>query len=79
MFASAAFNPQWNKSFLFAIKVPELAMIRFCLEDHIPVVGNKFVGQYTLPVTCISKGNTELIHIILIIPVHTAGLFYIQQ
>ncbi|XP_040183707.1 1-phosphatidylinositol 4,5-bisphosphate phosphodiesterase zeta-1-like [Rana temporaria] len=55
-----AFNPQWNKSFLFAIKVPELAMIRFCLQDHIPVVGNKFVGQYTLPVTCISKGYRHI-------------------
>ncbi|XP_073479690.1 1-phosphatidylinositol 4,5-bisphosphate phosphodiesterase zeta-1 [Aquarana catesbeiana] len=73
-----AFNPQWNKSFTFSINVPELAMIRFCVEDRIPVVGNEFVGQYTLPLTCISKGNTQLIHIILIIPVHAAGLFHIQ-
>ncbi|XP_077324767.1 1-phosphatidylinositol 4,5-bisphosphate phosphodiesterase zeta-1 [Lithobates pipiens] len=52
-----AFNPQWNTVFTFHINVPELAMIRFCVEERI---GNEFLGQYTLPLTCISKGYRHI-------------------
>ncbi|XP_072259168.1 1-phosphatidylinositol 4,5-bisphosphate phosphodiesterase zeta-1 [Pyxicephalus adspersus] len=55
-----AFNPKWNESLAFLIQVPELAMIRFCVEDHLPVVGNEFLGQYTLPLSCISKGYRHI-------------------
>ncbi|KAM5171923.1 1-phosphatidylinositol 4,5-bisphosphate phosphodiesterase zeta-1 [Mantella aurantiaca] len=55
-----AFNPQWNKTFTFSIQVPELAMVRFCVEDHTPVIGNEFLGQYTLPLSCISKGYRHI-------------------
>ncbi|XP_018417886.1 PREDICTED: 1-phosphatidylinositol 4,5-bisphosphate phosphodiesterase zeta-1 [Nanorana parkeri] len=55
-----AFNPQWNKTLEFSIKVPEVAMVRFCLDDHIPVIGKDFMGQYTLPLRCINKGYRHI-------------------
>ncbi|XP_063301098.1 1-phosphatidylinositol 4,5-bisphosphate phosphodiesterase zeta-1 [Pelobates fuscus] len=51
-----AFNPRWNQPLTFHVHVPELAMIRFCVEDQLSLVSNEFLGQYTLPLTCMSKG-----------------------
>ncbi|KAM4689959.1 1-phosphatidylinositol 4,5-bisphosphate phosphodiesterase zeta-1, partial [Rhinophrynus dorsalis] len=50
-----AFNPQWNESLSFIIRVPELALVRFCVEDQISLISNVFLGQFTLPFTCINK------------------------
>lgn len=38
--------------------MPELALIRFVVENQSRITGNEFLGQYTLPVLCMSKGNT---------------------
>ncbi|XP_072810296.1 1-phosphatidylinositol 4,5-bisphosphate phosphodiesterase zeta-1 [Vicugna pacos] len=51
-----AFSPRWNETFTFIIQVPELAMIRFVVENQSLLAGNEFLGQYTLPVLCMSKG-----------------------
>ncbi|NWR96293.1 PLCZ1 phosphodiesterase, partial [Motacilla alba] len=53
---SNALCPKWNETFCFNIQVPELAMIRFCVEDEVSLVNKDFLGQYTLPVTCLSTG-----------------------
>ncbi|KAM6301652.1 1-phosphatidylinositol 4,5-bisphosphate phosphodiesterase zeta-1 [Podargus strigoides] len=53
---SNALSPRWDEIFSFTIKVPELALIRFCVEDEISLVSNEFLGQYTLPVLSLSKG-----------------------
>ncbi|NXG57180.1 PLCZ1 phosphodiesterase, partial [Hemiprocne comata] len=53
---SNALSPRWNESFSFSLQVPELALIRFCVEDEISLVSNEFLGQYTLPVLSLSKG-----------------------
>ncbi|XP_051498599.1 1-phosphatidylinositol 4,5-bisphosphate phosphodiesterase zeta-1 [Apus apus] len=53
---SNALSPRWNESFSFSIQVPELALIRFCVEDEISLVSNEFLGQYTLPVLSLNKG-----------------------
>lgn len=37
--------------------MPELALIRFVVENQNFLTGNEFLGQYTLPVLCMSKGN----------------------
>lgn len=37
--------------------MPELALIRFVVENQNLISGNEFLGQYTLPVLCMSKGN----------------------
>ncbi|KAM8777996.1 1-phosphatidylinositol 4,5-bisphosphate phosphodiesterase zeta-1 [Rhynchonycteris naso] len=51
-----AFNPRWNETFTFVIQVPELALIRFVVENQNVIAGNEFLGQYTLPVLCMNKG-----------------------
>ncbi|NWV04865.1 PLCZ1 phosphodiesterase, partial [Ptilonorhynchus violaceus] len=53
---SNALCPKWNETFSFNIQVPELAMIRFCVEDEVSVVNNEFLGQYTLPVMSLNAG-----------------------
>ncbi|NXK90001.1 PLCZ1 phosphodiesterase, partial [Formicarius rufipectus] len=55
---SNALCPKWNETFSFNIQVPELAMIRFCVEDEVSVVNKEFLGQYTLPVMSLNTGNT---------------------
>ncbi|XP_036413907.1 1-phosphatidylinositol 4,5-bisphosphate phosphodiesterase delta-1a isoform X2 [Colossoma macropomum] len=50
------FNPTWNKNFQFTINVPELAMVRFEVEDYDAASANDFIGQYTLPVTSMQYG-----------------------
>ncbi|XP_051010589.1 1-phosphatidylinositol 4,5-bisphosphate phosphodiesterase zeta-1 [Acomys russatus] len=51
-----AFSPRWNETFTFIIQVPELALIRFVVENQGFIAGNEFLGQYTLPVLCMNKG-----------------------
>ncbi|KFV11355.1 1-phosphatidylinositol 4,5-bisphosphate phosphodiesterase zeta-1, partial [Tauraco erythrolophus] len=53
---SNALNPRWNEIFSFTVQVPELALIRFCVEDEISLVANEFLGQYTLPLLSLKKG-----------------------
>ncbi|NXW94780.1 PLCZ1 phosphodiesterase, partial [Alopecoenas beccarii] len=53
---SNALCPRWDETFSFTVQVPELALIRFCVEDEISLVSNEFLGQYTLPVMNLSKG-----------------------
>uniref|UniRef100_A0AAX7SUG4 Phosphoinositide phospholipase C n=1 Tax=Astatotilapia calliptera TaxID=8154 RepID=A0AAX7SUG4_ASTCA len=50
------FNPMWNKKFQFDISVPELALVRFLLEDHDTASQNDFIGQYCLPLTSVQNG-----------------------
>ncbi|KAI4587827.1 hypothetical protein MJG53_020505 [Ovis ammon polii x Ovis aries] len=52
-----AFNPRWNETFTFVIQVPELALVRFVAENQGLIAGNEFLGQYTLPVLCMNRGN----------------------
>ncbi|XP_005379097.1 PREDICTED: 1-phosphatidylinositol 4,5-bisphosphate phosphodiesterase zeta-1 isoform X2 [Chinchilla lanigera] len=51
-----AFSPRWNETFTFIVQVPELALLRFVVENSGLIAGNEFLGQYTLPVLCMSKG-----------------------
>ncbi|XP_069807283.1 1-phosphatidylinositol 4,5-bisphosphate phosphodiesterase zeta-1 [Dendropsophus ebraccatus] len=51
-----ALNPQWQQSMTFFVQVPELALVRFSLEDRLPLIRNEFLGQYTLPLTSMAKG-----------------------
>ncbi|XP_074506481.1 1-phosphatidylinositol 4,5-bisphosphate phosphodiesterase delta-1-like isoform X4 [Sebastes fasciatus] len=50
------FNPEWNENFQFDVFVPELALVRFTVEDHDSASGNEFVGQYTLPFNSLKMG-----------------------
>ncbi|NWS66673.1 PLCZ1 phosphodiesterase, partial [Crotophaga sulcirostris] len=53
---SNALCPRWDETFSFTVQVPELALIRFCVEDEISLVSNDFLGQYTLPLLSLKKG-----------------------
>nr|XP_023842991.1 1-phosphatidylinositol 4,5-bisphosphate phosphodiesterase delta-1 [Salvelinus alpinus] len=50
------FNPMWNETFQFDIKVPELALVRFLVEDYDSTSQNDLIGQYCLPLTSLQNG-----------------------
>ncbi|XP_035527313.1 1-phosphatidylinositol 4,5-bisphosphate phosphodiesterase delta-1b isoform X2 [Morone saxatilis] len=50
------FNPTWNENFQFNVYVPDLAMVRFAVEDHDTTSDNEFVGQFTLPFNSLKMG-----------------------
>ncbi|XP_062337457.1 1-phosphatidylinositol 4,5-bisphosphate phosphodiesterase delta-1b isoform X1 [Osmerus eperlanus] len=54
------FNPQWNENFKFNVHVPELAMVRFVIEDYDSKSYNDFVAQYTLPLTSLQLGYRQV-------------------
>ncbi|XP_046733516.1 1-phosphatidylinositol 4,5-bisphosphate phosphodiesterase delta-1a isoform X2 [Silurus meridionalis] len=54
------FNPEWNKSFKFNVNVPDLAIVRFLVEDYDAASHNDFIGQYTLPFTSMQNGYRHI-------------------
>lgn len=49
----------WYDTLRFTIHTPELAMVRFVVEDYDKTSKNDFVGQYTLPLSCMQQGQYE--------------------
>ncbi|RVE58468.1 hypothetical protein OJAV_G00209410 [Oryzias javanicus] len=54
------FNPVWNETLNFVIHTPELALVRFVVEDYDKASRNDFIGQFTLPFTCIQPGYRHI-------------------
>lgn len=54
------FNPVWYDTLQFTIHAPELALVRFVVEDYDKTSKNDFVGQFTLPFTCIQPGYRHI-------------------
>ncbi|XP_075876744.1 1-phosphatidylinositol 4,5-bisphosphate phosphodiesterase delta-1-like isoform X2 [Nelusetta ayraudi] len=50
------FNPSWNENFQFDVYVPELAVVRFVIEDHDSTSNNEFIAQYTIPFSSLNMG-----------------------
>ncbi|XP_033842727.1 1-phosphatidylinositol 4,5-bisphosphate phosphodiesterase delta-4 [Periophthalmus magnuspinnatus] len=50
------FNPVWNESLNFVVHCPELALVRFVVEDYDKASRNDFIGQFTLPFTSLQPG-----------------------
>lgn len=79
----SAFSPRWNETFTFIIQVPELALIRFVVENQGLIAGNEFLGQYTLPVLCMNKGNIPKSKMIVLMFIYNWSLpktrFYIPN
>lgn len=46
----------WNENFQFDVRVPDLALVRFLIEDYDSSSNNEFIGQYTLPFNSLKKG-----------------------
>ncbi|ODN02952.1 1-phosphatidylinositol 4,5-bisphosphate phosphodiesterase gamma-1 [Orchesella cincta] len=49
-------NPFWNESFEFEVHFPELAMIRFVVQDEDVFGDPNFIGQASYPVPCVREG-----------------------
>uniref|UniRef100_A0A8C9V419 Phosphoinositide phospholipase C n=1 Tax=Scleropages formosus TaxID=113540 RepID=A0A8C9V419_SCLFO len=54
--ANNGFNPRWDCTLRFQLQVPELALVRFVVEDHDYASRNDFVGQFTVPFTSMRTG-----------------------
>ncbi|XP_062420805.1 1-phosphatidylinositol 4,5-bisphosphate phosphodiesterase delta-4 isoform X1 [Pungitius pungitius] len=54
------FNPVWNETLNFVIHTPHLALVRFEVEDYDKASRNDFMGQFTLPFTCIQAGYRHI-------------------
>ncbi|XP_027729713.1 1-phosphatidylinositol 4,5-bisphosphate phosphodiesterase delta-4 [Vombatus ursinus] len=54
------FNPYWGQTLQFRVRVPELALLRFVVEDYDRASRNDFVGQYTVPWTCVQQGYRHI-------------------
>ncbi|XP_027444711.2 1-phosphatidylinositol 4,5-bisphosphate phosphodiesterase delta-4 isoform X2 [Zalophus californianus] len=70
------FNPYWGQTLSFRVLVPELALLRFVVKDYNRKSRNEFIGQYTVPWTCMQQGSipyTDLGLISLINPGSKAG------
>uniref|UniRef100_A0A8C6TGP2 Phosphoinositide phospholipase C n=1 Tax=Neogobius melanostomus TaxID=47308 RepID=A0A8C6TGP2_9GOBI len=50
------FNPAWNETLNFVVHVPDLALVRFVVEDYDKASRNDFIGQFTLPFTSLQPG-----------------------
>ncbi|XP_054827654.1 1-phosphatidylinositol 4,5-bisphosphate phosphodiesterase delta-4 [Eublepharis macularius] len=54
------FNPQWGETLHFQVRVPELALLRFVVEDYDKATRNDFVGQYTMPLNSVKAGYRHI-------------------
>ncbi|KAM9322782.1 1-phosphatidylinositol 4,5-bisphosphate phosphodiesterase delta-1-like [Pholidichthys leucotaenia] len=54
------FNPSWNENFQFDVYVPELALVRFLIEDYDSTSDNEFVAQYTIPFNSLKMGYRHI-------------------
>lgn len=51
------FNPWWDTEFEFEVAVPELALVRFVVEDYDASSKNDFIGQSTIPLKSLKEGE----------------------
>ncbi|XP_062874816.1 1-phosphatidylinositol 4,5-bisphosphate phosphodiesterase delta-3-A [Trichomycterus rosablanca] len=54
------FNPRWDCTLSFQLQIPELALVRFVVEDHDHKSKNDFVGQFTIPFTSLRTGYRHI-------------------
>ncbi|XP_037266911.1 1-phosphatidylinositol 4,5-bisphosphate phosphodiesterase delta-3 [Falco rusticolus] len=54
------FNPRWEETLSFQLRAPELALVRFVVEDYDSTSCNDFVGQFTLPLGSMREGYRHI-------------------
>ena len=55
--ALLGFNPWWDTEFEFEVTVPDLALVRFMVEDYDSSSRNDFIGQSTIPWNSLKQGE----------------------
>lgn len=55
--AHLGFNPWWDTEFEFEVAVPDLALVRFMVEDYDSSSKNDFIGQSTIPWNSLKQGE----------------------
>ncbi|KAG8432270.1 hypothetical protein GDO86_016784 [Hymenochirus boettgeri] len=83
------FNPMWYETLQFKVHVPELALVRFVVEDFDKTSRNDFVGQYTLPfksmkcgfrhVHLLSRDGTKIPPASLFVHIRITEIFQSEQ
>uniref|UniRef100_A0A4W2I7X4 Phosphoinositide phospholipase C n=1 Tax=Bos indicus x Bos taurus TaxID=30522 RepID=A0A4W2I7X4_BOBOX len=54
------FNPWWDTELEFEVAVPELALVRFVVEDYDASSKNDFIGQSTIPLKSLKQGYRHI-------------------
>lgn len=54
------FNPCWEQTLQFQLRVPELVLVRFVVQDYDTTSPNDFVGQFTLPLNSLKQGYRHI-------------------
>ncbi|XP_003465715.1 1-phosphatidylinositol 4,5-bisphosphate phosphodiesterase delta-3 isoform X11 [Cavia porcellus] len=54
------FNPHWGQTLQFQLRAPDLALVRFVVEDYDMASPNDFVGQFTLPFSSLKQGYRHI-------------------
>ncbi|KAI6647390.1 1-phosphatidylinositol 4,5-bisphosphate phosphodiesterase delta-1-like [Oopsacas minuta] len=50
------FNPNWNETFTFEAKFPEVSLVRIVVFDYDRLSEDDFIGQFTVPINCLMPG-----------------------
>ncbi|KHN83803.1 1-phosphatidylinositol 4,5-bisphosphate phosphodiesterase delta-3-A [Toxocara canis] len=53
------FNPQWNETFNFDLKCPQMAFLRLCVKDH-DNRSDDFIGEFSVPISSIRSGYSHV-------------------
>jgi len=55
------FNPVWNEFCEFDVLNPEVALVRFVVQDEDMFGDPNFLGQATIPIKCLRTGMSFLL------------------
>ena len=55
--ANNGFNPVWNETFKFHIKVPSLALLEFRVKDHSKSGTDQDIGAFCCPLSSVKQGK----------------------
>ena len=59
------FNPVWNQTFSFNVKVPALAFLDFRVKDHSKSGKDQSLGAFSCPLSMVLPGTATFYHFIL--------------
>jgi hypothetical protein len=70
------FNPIWDETCEFIIRMPELAFVYFVIKDHSTTGKDVKLGQFVLPFRAIMEGYRHVnLHDEMNVPIVPASIF----